>query len=71
MVHIANYRTLKGDDLIPYQVKLGQIDNMRVDGKFMVGDAVPPGQAVLHYLLHKVLYSNVVLQIYLQATICL
>ncbi|KAJ3273619.1 hypothetical protein HDV01_004228 [Terramyces sp. JEL0728] len=45
--------TLRGDDLIPYQVKLGQIDNMRVDGKFMVGDAVPPGQAVLHYLLHK------------------
>ncbi|KAJ3320445.1 hypothetical protein HDV06_005268 [Boothiomyces sp. JEL0866] len=45
--------TLRGDDLIPYQVKLGQIDNMRVDGKFMVGDTVPPGQAVLHYLLHK------------------
>ena len=45
--------TLRGDDLIPYQIRLGQIDNMRVDGKFMFGDQVPPGQAVLHFLLHK------------------
>ncbi|KAJ3252967.1 hypothetical protein HK103_001066 [Boothiomyces macroporosus] len=42
--------TLKGDDLIPYQVKLGQIDNMRVDGKFMVGDTVPPGQACYRFI---------------------
>ena len=48
--------TLRSEDLIPYQVKLGQIDNMRVDGKFLVKDStdVPPGQAVLHFLLHKV-----------------
>ncbi len=27
---------------------------MRVDGKFLASDgSVPPGQAVLHYLLHK------------------
>lgn len=49
--------TLRSDDLIPYQVKLGQIDNMRVDGKFLIKGSieVPPGQAVLHFLLHKVL----------------
>jgi hypothetical protein len=40
--------------LIPYQIHLGQIDNLRVDGKFMAPDgSVPPGQAVLHFLLHK------------------
>ncbi|KAI8926447.1 hypothetical protein BC831DRAFT_456228, partial [Entophlyctis helioformis] len=34
--------------------RLGEIDNMREDGKFMdEHGTVPPGQAVLHFLLHK------------------
>lgn len=48
-------RTLKSENLIPFQILLGQIDNMRSDGKFLAPDgSVPPGQAVLHFLLHKV-----------------
>ncbi len=48
--------TLRSDDLIPYQIKLGKIDNLRSDGKFLCKGStkVPPGQAVLHFLLHKV-----------------
>ncbi|KAJ2991499.1 hypothetical protein HDV02_003758 [Globomyces sp. JEL0801] len=46
--------SLKGDDLIPFQIRLGQIDNMRDDGIFKASDgSIPEGQAVLHFLLHK------------------
>ncbi|KAJ3362998.1 hypothetical protein HDU91_003172 [Kappamyces sp. JEL0680] len=55
----TNPRTLKGDDLIPFQVRLGKIDNMRSDGKFLAPDGTcPPGQAVLHFLLHKLAYRQ-------------
>jgi hypothetical protein len=56
---------LKGDELIPFQVALGRIDNMRSDGKFLAEDgSCPRGQAVIHFLLHKVIIlGNLVLQI--------
>lgn len=38
-------------DLYPYQMKLASIDNLRVDGKFMVGDTIPEGQGMLNALL--------------------
>ena len=38
-------------ELYPYQMKLASIDNMRVDGKFMVGDSIPEGQGMLNALL--------------------
>ncbi|ORY50021.1 hypothetical protein BCR33DRAFT_713611 [Rhizoclosmatium globosum] len=47
--------TFKCDDLVPIQMELGEIDNKRVDGKFISPDGtIPEGQAVLHFLLHKV-----------------
>lgn len=46
--------TLKPEDLHPMQQKLGKIDSLRVDGKFVDESGnCPPGQAVLHFLLHK------------------
>lgn len=38
-------------ELYPYSMKLNSIDNMRVDGKFMVGDDVPEGQGSVNDLL--------------------
>jgi Protein of unknown function (DUF2408) len=38
-------------ELWPYSMKLTSIDNMRVDGKFMVGDEIPDGQAAVTQLL--------------------
>lgn len=38
-------------ELYPYQMKLASIDDLRVDGKFMVGDSVPEGQGMLNALL--------------------
>ena len=36
------------------QKELGEIDNLRIDGKFMDDKGqIPQGQAVLHFLLHK------------------
>jgi len=32
-------------------MKLSSIDNMRVDGKFMVGDEIPDGQAAVVQLM--------------------
>ncbi|KAJ3061089.1 hypothetical protein HK102_009251, partial [Quaeritorhiza haematococci] len=41
-------------ELVPLQMALGEIDNMRVDGKFLDGEGqIPEGQAILHFLLHK------------------
>jgi hypothetical protein len=34
-------------------MKLNSIDNMRVDGKFMVGDEIPDGQASVTQLLEE------------------
>ncbi|KAK9476756.1 hypothetical protein V1514DRAFT_359149 [Lipomyces japonicus] len=38
-------------ELYPYQMKLASIDNLRVDGKFMIGNAIPEGQGILNALL--------------------
>lgn len=38
-------------ELYPYSMKLNSLDDMRVDGKFMVGDDVPEGQAAVTELL--------------------
>ncbi|KAF4313811.1 hypothetical protein GTA08_BOTSDO00853 [Botryosphaeria dothidea] len=38
-------------DLYPYSMKLNSIDNMRQDGKFMIGDDIPDGQGAVNQLL--------------------
>ncbi|KAL8914435.1 MAG: hypothetical protein Q9171_000940 [Xanthocarpia ochracea] len=38
-------------ELYPYSMKLNSIDNMRVDGKFMVGSDIPEGQGSINSLL--------------------
>lgn len=38
-------------ELYPYSMKLNSIDNMRVDGKFMVGNDIPEGQGSVNDLL--------------------
>lgn len=38
-------------ELYPYSMKLNSIDNMRVDGKFMVGSDIPEGQGSVNSLL--------------------
>ncbi|KAF2399053.1 hypothetical protein EJ06DRAFT_583034 [Trichodelitschia bisporula] len=40
-------------ELYPYNMKLTSIDNMRVDGKFMIGADIPDGQAALTQLLEE------------------
>lgn len=40
-------------ELYPYQMKLASIDDLRVDGKFMVGDSIPEGQGMLNALLSE------------------
>ncbi|ANB11718.1 hypothetical protein AWJ20_4539 [Sugiyamaella lignohabitans] len=40
-------------ELYPYQMKLASIDNLRVDGKFMVGNTIPEGQGMLNALLSE------------------
>lgn len=38
-------------ELYPYSMKLNSIDNMRVEGKFMVGSDIPDGQGAVNALL--------------------
>ncbi|KAK0652965.1 hypothetical protein B0T16DRAFT_490708 [Cercophora newfieldiana] len=38
-------------DLYPYSMKLNSIDNLRVDGKFVVGGDLPEGQGAVNELL--------------------
>lgn len=38
-------------ELYPYQLKLDSIDNMKVDGKFMIQNQIPEGQATVTALL--------------------
>jgi len=40
-------------ELYPYSMKLNSIDNMRVDGKFTVGDDIPEGQGSVNDLLSE------------------
>lgn len=41
-------------ELYPYQMKLASIESLRVDGKFMVGNAIPEGQGLVNALLSEV-----------------
>lgn len=45
-------------ELYPYSMKLNSIDNMKVDGKFMVGDEIPEGQASVIDLLDECFELN-------------
>ena len=38
-------------ELYPYSMKLNSIDNLRIDGKFVVGPDVPEGQGSVSSLL--------------------
>lgn len=38
-------------ELYPYSMKLNSLDNMRVDGKFMLGNDIPEGQGIVNELL--------------------
>ncbi|KAF1987994.1 hypothetical protein K402DRAFT_352755 [Aulographum hederae CBS 113979] len=40
-------------ELYPYSMKLNSIDNMRKDGKFMIGDDIPDGQGAVTQLLSE------------------
>ncbi|CAN6624687.1 cu(2+) suppressing and bleomycin sensitive protein 1 [Trichomonascus vanleenenianus] len=40
-------------ELYPYQMKLASIDQLRVDGKFIVGGTVPEGQGMVNALLSE------------------
>ena len=40
-------------ELYPYSMKLNSIDNMKKDGKFMVGGDIPEGQASVMTLLNE------------------
>ena len=40
-------------ELYPYSMKLNSIDNMRVDGKFMIGGEIPDGQGNVTQLLEE------------------
>jgi len=40
-------------ELYPYSMKLNSIDNMRVDGKFMIGNEIPDGQGSVTQLLEE------------------
>lgn len=40
-------------ELYPYSMKLNSIDNMKKDGKFMVGNDIPEGQASVASLLSE------------------
>ncbi|KAE9965103.1 hypothetical protein BLS_007844 [Venturia inaequalis] len=40
-------------ELYPYSMKLNSIDNMKVDGKFMVGDDIPDGQGAVISLMEE------------------
>lgn len=50
-------------ELYPYSMKLNSIDNMRVDGKFLVGDDIPEGQGSVTELLSECFDLNYELRI--------
>ncbi|KAI0474403.1 hypothetical protein F4859DRAFT_90999 [Xylaria cf. heliscus] len=50
-------------ELYPYSMKLHSIDNMRVDGKFMVADDIPEGQGSVTELLSECFDLNYELRI--------
>ncbi|CAG8959695.1 hypothetical protein HYFRA_00001601 [Hymenoscyphus fraxineus] len=50
-------------ELYPYSMKLNSLDNMRVDGKFMVGKEIPEGQGSVIELLSECFELNYELRI--------
>ncbi|KAI1817347.1 hypothetical protein GGS20DRAFT_591824 [Poronia punctata] len=50
-------------ELYPYSMKLTSIDNMRVDGKFMIGGEIPEGQGSVNELLAECFDLNYELRI--------
>ncbi|KAK4158561.1 hypothetical protein C8A00DRAFT_10734 [Chaetomidium leptoderma] len=54
-------------ELYPYSMKLNSIDNMRVDGKFMVGDDIPEGQGSVTELLAECFDLNYDLRVAVEA----
>ncbi|KAI0470702.1 hypothetical protein GGR56DRAFT_140856 [Xylariaceae sp. FL0804] len=50
-------------ELYPYSMKLNSIDNMRVDGKFMVGQDIPEGQGSVTELLEECFDLNYELRV--------
>ncbi|KAH8893511.1 hypothetical protein GQ53DRAFT_718252 [Thozetella sp. PMI_491] len=50
-------------ELYPYSMKLNSIDNMRVDGKFMVGNDIPEGQGSVSELLAECFELNYELRV--------
>ncbi|KAL8833696.1 MAG: hypothetical protein Q9170_004141 [Blastenia crenularia] len=50
-------------ELYPYSMKLNSIDNMRVDGKFMVGSDIPEGQGSVNTLLAECFDLNYELRV--------
>ncbi|KAH6840656.1 hypothetical protein B0I37DRAFT_315844 [Chaetomium sp. MPI-CAGE-AT-0009] len=50
-------------ELYPYSMKLNSIDNMRVDGKFMVGSDIPEGQGSVTELLAECFDLNYELRV--------
>ncbi|KAI0143985.1 hypothetical protein F4776DRAFT_675551 [Hypoxylon sp. NC0597] len=54
-------------ELYPYSMKLNSIDNMRVDGKFMVGDDIPEGQGSVAELLAECFDLNYELRVAAEA----
>ncbi|KAI5858193.1 hypothetical protein GGS23DRAFT_587020 [Durotheca rogersii] len=50
-------------ELYPYSMKLNSIDNMRVDGKFMVGEDIPEGQGSVTELLAECFDLNYELRV--------
>ncbi|MCJ1313329.1 hypothetical protein MMC25_007006 [Agyrium rufum] len=50
-------------ELYPYSMKLTSIDNMRVDGKFLVGSDIPEGQGSVNALLAECFDLNYELRV--------
>ncbi|RDL37822.1 uncharacterized protein BP5553_05255 [Venustampulla echinocandica] len=50
-------------ELYPYSMKLNSLDNMRVDGKFLVGNEIPEGQGSVIDLLSECFELNYELRI--------
>ncbi|KAI1475299.1 hypothetical protein F4774DRAFT_300611 [Daldinia eschscholtzii] len=54
-------------ELYPYSMKLHSIDNMKVDGKFMVGEDIPEGQGSVAELLAECFDLNYELRVAAEA----
>ncbi|KAH8911680.1 hypothetical protein BR93DRAFT_921653 [Coniochaeta sp. PMI_546] len=50
-------------ELYPYSMKLNSLDNMRVDGKFMIGNDIPEGQGSVTELLEECFELNYELRV--------